>query len=249
SSTFTTIPPGDTTPPIVVATSPPTSTVGVLVTTAVTVTFSEPMNAATINSSTVLMKLPLYNLSVAGTVTYDAGTNTATFTPNSALFFDAKYTITVTTGASDLAGNQLSSAFSSGFATIQYIADQPYFQGTDVLGQIHFHVMFVQTAQSGRSVTLSGSCLPLPQAYCEIFPLNQAGADAVGPATPGEANGGAVITSVTGTFTDPEITFTFTLTNGRTFTFTGTVTGSNKMVGTVSGSTLPPVALTFNRGG
>jgi hypothetical protein len=248
SSTFTTVPPADTTPPTVVSTSPANSAVGVLVRSAITVTFSEPMNPATLNTASLIVKEVLTNLVVAGTVTYDTGSNTATFTPNPSYSFDVKHTITVTTAASDLAGNGLAASFSSTFTTIQYVGNLPYFQGTDANDQIHFHITFGQTEQSGQAITLGLPCPPLPQAFCEVFPLNQAGADAIGPPSP-DQNGGALITALTGTFTDPGITFTFTLANGRTFTFTGTVTGSNKMVGTVSGSTLPPVALTLNRGG
>jgi hypothetical protein len=42
-------------------------------------------------------------------------------------------------------------------------------------------------------------------------------------------------------FTDPEITFTFTIVNGRTFTFTGTVTNSNKFWR----GKAPPMAVTL----
>jgi len=244
-ASFTTAPPSDTTPPNVIATSPPGGTVGVLVNSAVTVTFSEPMNQATINTNTIIVKEVPTNVVVSGTVTYDAGSRTATFTPSGSMSFDVQHSITVTTSATDLAGNGLATNFSSTFNTIQYVGS-PYFQGTDVNDQIHFHITFNQTVQGGRSISLGPSCPPLPQAYCEVFPLNQAGADAVGPPSANQ-NGGALITALSGTFNDPNFTFTITLENGRTFTYTGTVSGSNRMVGTISGATLPAVSLTLTR--
>ena len=70
---------------------------------AITATFSEPMNPATINGSTFLLKKGL--LPVSGNVTF-VGT-TAIFTPSSPLHFSTLYTAIVTTRAKDLAGNRL----------------------------------------------------------------------------------------------------------------------------------------------
>jgi Bacterial Ig-like domain len=233
----------DTTPPAVISTLPSSSASAVLITNPVTVTFSEPMNPITVNATSVALKLASSGALVDGTVTYDAGTNTAKFTPRSTLAYGTSYTIAVTSSASDVAGNGLASPFSTSFTTIQKVADQPYFQGTDAGGRIHFHISF---SQSGNTITLGPTCPALPQAWCEIFPLNQAGADAIGPPSPNQ-NGGSPITSISGTFTDPGITFTFTVANGRTFTFTGTVTNSNTMTGIVSGATLLATPLVLSR--
>jgi Bacterial Ig-like domain len=207
------------------------------------VTFSEAMNPITVNSSSVALKVTSSGALVDGTVTYDAGSSAAKFAPKSSLAYGTSYTITVKTPAADVAGNGLASPFSSSFTTIQKVADQPYFQGTDVGGRIHFHISF---SQSGNTVTLGPTCPGLPQAWCEVFPLNQAGIDATGPPSANQ-NGGSLITLITGTFTDPGITFTFTLANGRTFTFTGAVANSSMMTGTVSGATLPATQLVLSR--
>ena len=108
------------------------------------------------------------------------------------LAYDTNYAVTVTTGAQDLAGNPMSSLFTSSFRT---------------------------------------------------------GKAALGPATPGEPDDAVVMSAITGTITDPGVTFTFTLTNGRSFTFTGTVTNSNTMTGTMSGATLAPIQISLTRGG
>ena len=233
----------DTTPPAVISTLPPSSALAVLITDPVTVTFSEPMNPISVTGATVALKVTSSGALVDGTVTYDAGSNAAKFMPKLTLAYGTSYTITVTSPASDAAGNKLTSPFSASFTTIQKIADQPYFQGTDVGGRIHFHISF---SQSGNTVTLGPTCPGLPQAWCEVFPLNQAGIDAIGPPSANQ-NGGSLITVITGSFTDPGITFTLTVANGRTFTFTGTVTNSSVMTGTVSGATLPATQLVLSR--
>lgn len=235
--------PPDTTPPAVISTLPAGSALGVLTTSAVMVTFSEPMKPNTVNNSTLTLKVTSSAALVDGTVTYDGGSNTAKFTPRSTLAYGTSYTITAAKPSSDVAGNEVASPFSSSFTTIQKLADQPYFQGTDGGGRIHFHISF---SQSGNTITLGPTCPGLPQAWCEIFPLNQAGTDAIGPPSANQ-NGGSLITVITGTFTDPGITFTFSVANGRTFTFTGTVTNSNTMTGTVSGATLPATQLVLSR--
>ena len=233
----------DTTAPAVISTLPATSASAVLTTSSVTVTFSEPMNPNTLNTSSVVLKVTSSAALVDGTVAYDAGSKTARFTPRLPLAYGTSYILTVMNPASDVAGNGFSSPFSSSFTTIQKVADQPYFQGTDAGSRIHFHISF---SQSGNTITLGPTCPALPQAWCEIFPQNQAGVDAIGPPSPNQ-NGGSIIAAIAGILTDPGITFTFTIANGRTFTFAGTVTNSNTMTGTISGATLPATSLILSR--
>ena len=58
----------------------------------------------------------------------------------------------------------------------------------------------------------------------------------------------ATVTQITGTFTDPGISFSITLQNGRTFSFTGTVEAAHTMFLTMSGATLPaPVTIVLDR--
>jgi hypothetical protein len=53
----------------------------VLTKSAITVTFSEAMDPATINATNITLKVTLSGNPRAGTVTYDATTHVATFTP------------------------------------------------------------------------------------------------------------------------------------------------------------------------
>ena len=72
----------DTTLPTASSTDPADGAAGVAVDTVVTVTFSEAMDGSTITDSTFTLSS---NPPVSGTVTYDSGTNTATFIPDADL--------------------------------------------------------------------------------------------------------------------------------------------------------------------
>lgn len=87
----------------------------VSVNTAISSTFSQTINTSTLNTSTFTLSGP--SGLVAGVVTYNATTNTATFTPSTPLAYNTTYTATITTGVKDLAGNPLASNYSWGFTT------------------------------------------------------------------------------------------------------------------------------------
>ncbi|MHB1273362.1 MAG: Ig-like domain-containing protein [Rhodanobacter sp.] len=105
----------DTTRPRVTLTVPATTnpgpTAGVPTNTAITAVFSEDMAPATINPpapapATFTLTGPGSTV-VAGNVTYAVGSRTATFTPSAVLAASTTYTATITTAATDLAGNAL----------------------------------------------------------------------------------------------------------------------------------------------
>jgi Tol biopolymer transport system component len=99
-------------PPTVALTSPVDSATNAAVGAGITATFSEPMQASTINTNTFTI-----DNGVTGTVSYDANSTTATFTPTSNLNYDTTYTATITTGAEDLAGNDLQANYTWSFTT------------------------------------------------------------------------------------------------------------------------------------
>ena len=107
--TFTTAP-----PPTVVSTVPANGAVGVAQTNPVSATFSEPMEASTINTTTFTLAGP-GTTAVTGSVTY-AG-STATFTPAASLATGTLYTATITTGATDPTGNALTANYVWTFTT------------------------------------------------------------------------------------------------------------------------------------
>jgi hypothetical protein len=93
----------NTTAPTIISTNPVNAATGIPINQAITATFSEAMDPATITTGTFTLLQGA--TPVTGTVTY-TGT-TATFTPTSNLLPNTTYTATVSAGATDLAGNAL----------------------------------------------------------------------------------------------------------------------------------------------
>ena len=116
---LSTAPPADTTPPTITGFNPTNGTAGVATSSAVTITFSEALNASTINTTTI--RLLDGAVAVAATVSYNASTNTVTLTPSAPLSNSKFYTISITGGASgvkDSAGNPLATTVTSAFTTV-----------------------------------------------------------------------------------------------------------------------------------
>jgi Ice-binding-like/Bacterial Ig-like domain/Bacterial Ig-like domain (group 2) len=111
--TFTTGATVDTTAPTVTSTNPASAATAVALNQKIAATFSKVMDSSTITTTTFTLKQG--TTAVGGTVSY-AGT-TATFTPTANLAASTLYTATITTGATDLAGNALASSFVWTFTT------------------------------------------------------------------------------------------------------------------------------------
>jgi hypothetical protein len=123
--TFTTVAP-DTTPPTVSGVSPANSATNISTTIAPTITFSEPMDPATISTSTIDLKSSPGAVLVASTVSYNATTRVATLTPNVPLAISTSYTLRAIGGGSgvkDVAGNALASTQSASFTTTSSTSD------------------------------------------------------------------------------------------------------------------------------
>jgi hypothetical protein len=87
----------------------------------VTATFSEAMDPATINTTTVQLRNSSNTL-IAATVTYNATSRVVTLNPNSTLSAFARYTVTIRGGTTDprvkdLAGNALGANRTWSFTT------------------------------------------------------------------------------------------------------------------------------------
>jgi Ice-binding-like/Bacterial Ig-like domain len=100
----------DTTTPTVISTNPANLAPDAPTNQKIVATFSEAMDSTTITGMTFALTGPLL-APVTGTVAYSAVGASATFTPAAALTAGVLYTATITTGASDLAGNSLASAY------------------------------------------------------------------------------------------------------------------------------------------
>jgi hypothetical protein len=112
--TFTTGASADTTAPTVDSTSPVDDATGVVTNSAISATFSEAMDPSTITTSTFTLTGP-GTTPVVGAVNYSD--TTAVFQPTTELAYDTEYTVTVTTGVEDLAGNSLASNYVWTFKT------------------------------------------------------------------------------------------------------------------------------------
>jgi len=108
--TFTTAPPPAVVPPTV----PPNNAVAVAEGVVLSATFSVPMEASTINTTTFTLTGPGAT-PVTGAVSY-SGT-TATFTPAAHLALSTLYTATITTGATDTTGAPLAANYVWTFTT------------------------------------------------------------------------------------------------------------------------------------
>jgi hypothetical protein len=110
SFSFTTRSTKDTSPPNIVAVNVAAGATCVPLNQKITLTFDEPMDSLSINPTTVFIE------GITGSVTYNAGSQTATLTP-AALAANTTYTITVTTGAKDMGGVALDAPFLQTFTT------------------------------------------------------------------------------------------------------------------------------------
>ena len=107
----------DTVAPTIVNTMPSNGASGTAVSAGVTATFSEAMDASTIDGSTFTLSAQGAGSPVAASVSYDPATMKATLKPTSALQANTTYVAEVTTGAKDLSGNALAAERGWSFTT------------------------------------------------------------------------------------------------------------------------------------
>lgn len=108
--TFTAAAAVDTTPPTVVATTPAPSATGVSTNTAISVTFSEEMNTASVDAAISISP------AASGIVSWDAS-GTLRSVQAKGLAANTQYTLTVGVGAKDAAGNALAAPYVVTFTT------------------------------------------------------------------------------------------------------------------------------------
>ncbi len=105
----------DNTIPLVTAVTPGNGSPGVPLNTPVTVTFSEPMSAPSLNGTA--LRLVSGGGNTAGTVGLSGDGTTAVFTPSALLSSFTLYTVVVEASVEDAAGNRLGTAVSASFTT------------------------------------------------------------------------------------------------------------------------------------
>src|SRR5271165_3240826 len=101
--------------PVVTSETPISGATGVATSTALTATFNEAVQAATITSSNLVLKSSS-GATVPATVSYNSSTNTATLTPSALLANSTIYTATVS-GVEDTAGDPMAAPFSWSFTS------------------------------------------------------------------------------------------------------------------------------------
>lgn len=139
-ATFTTV----SGAPQVSSTNPADGAQNVAVTSTVTATFSEEMDASSIDGASFLL-LDGSN-PVAGEVTYNAGEQTAVFTPSTPLLESRTYTATLTTALRDSAGIHLAAAktwtFTTAASVPTVVSISPQDGTIDVPGNAPVEVVF-----------------------------------------------------------------------------------------------------------
>jgi methionine-rich copper-binding protein CopC len=164
---FTTGTAADITAPVILSTNPANSAVNVAANATIGITFSEAMNASTISTSTITLKQGA--ATIAGTVSYTG--NTATFTPSNIFIAGTIYSVTITTGAKDLAGNALAANYVFNFTTVAVVVVPGLSFATDVMPVLglcqncHTHGWTPSTVASTYYTNLVNAGYVTPSAY------------------------------------------------------------------------------------
>ena len=141
----------DTIAPTVLSTSPTSGATGVAVAPTITAQFSEGMDQATINPTTITLSNGTSILPAR--TSYDPSTYSVTLIPNGVLGIGETYTATIGTGVSDSAENSLATAYSWSFTveppvTVSAVVAAPTGLDTTTLTALSF---------AGQETTPDGS--------------------------------------------------------------------------------------------
>jgi cytoskeletal protein CcmA (bactofilin family) len=160
---FATVPPVDAIAPVVTSATPWNGATGVAVGSTVTVRFSEPMSASSINAAT--FTLMQGQTLMSGAVGYAVGA--AIFTPGLNLSPQTLYTATITTGAVDLAGNHLATNMVWSFTTGSAVMVVPV-EPLSALGT--FEILAGSTVTSTGATSITGDLGVSPGTAVTGFP-------------------------------------------------------------------------------
>ena len=122
AGTEATPPAADTTPPTIQATSPAASASAVALPAAITVTFSEPIDAATVTTASFTVSVA--SVPVAGSVS--ASGVMASFVPAAPLAAGTAYSASISAAVKDAAGNPLATTLAWSFTTATAVASKAW---------------------------------------------------------------------------------------------------------------------------
>jgi len=107
----------DAKPPTITSTSPANNATGVATNASISAVFSEAMDASTITASAFTLRDD-NGVAIAGTVSYDSQSRTATLKPSASMIEGTVYTAAITTGVTDHVGNTLAADYTWKFTTV-----------------------------------------------------------------------------------------------------------------------------------
>ncbi len=144
--------------PSVSSTTPNNGATGIPQATQVKAVFSKAMNSASITSSTFMLSSP--NGSVAGRVSYNSFTRTATFVPSANLSSNVSYTAALTTGVKDTSGVSLAAQTAWSFTTAAIATPTPVSTSTPAPSST---ATPIPTSTRTASPTPTATTTPAPQ--------------------------------------------------------------------------------------
>lgn len=156
--------------PTVIATVPADNGFEVPTGAALTATFSQPMDDATITE--VTFTLAQGDTSIGGSVTFDGATDTATFTPDDPLTLETFYTATITIGARNAEGIALENDYVWTFRTADDNLPPTVTSTTPVDNAVNVSINKRPTATFSRAMlpsSLNASTFTLYQGATQIF--------------------------------------------------------------------------------
>ncbi len=163
--------------PEVVSVSPVSGATGASTQGAIMVNFSEAMAPLTINSVTFAVKLGAVD--IPGVITYF--NKTASFLPTMGLALNATYTATVTSAATDVAGNALAKSFQWSFTTDPTLPKGP---APVLLGAAQDYAILAKSAISNvptSAITGNLGLSPAAASFITGFSLTREGAKWTSP--------------------------------------------------------------------
>ncbi len=185
--------PADGTAPTVTAHSPLANATGVAVDTLVNATFSEAIDPLQANGSFNL--IDDQGFSEPGALAYDEATRVGTFTPDSLLAEDTRYTATIGAELEDLAGNPLAGDFSWSFTTgpsPTLVLTEPEDEALEVPVEVAIRVGFSEAMDQAS----------ISQASLEVINLSDGGVAVAGSLNYDPASAIATFTPTDALFVD-----------------------------------------------